>query len=153
MDLVIRYEGGYVNDPDDPGKETKWGISKRQYPDLDIASLTREDAEDIYHRDYWMPIQGDKLHPRVAEELFEQAVNCGVKRAVIHAQNALNYFGEGLEVDGIMGPKTIAGLLKWTRTDLNALLKALNGEQFVYYRSLSPKLRQRFAHGWLRRIA
>ena len=51
---TLSHEGGYVFDPDDLGGETNWGISKRQYPDLDIKSLTREDAIDIYYKDYWL---------------------------------------------------------------------------------------------------
>ena len=45
---VITNEGGYVNDPDDPGGETKYGISKRSYPALDIKNLTVEQATAIY---------------------------------------------------------------------------------------------------------
>ena len=48
FDRLISHEGGYVNDPLDPGGETKFGISKRSYPTLDIAALTREDARAIY---------------------------------------------------------------------------------------------------------
>jgi hypothetical protein len=51
--FVLRHEGGYVNDPRDPGGETKYGISKRAYPRLDIKGLTEADAKEIYRRDYW----------------------------------------------------------------------------------------------------
>jgi len=53
-DLIDNWEGGYVNDPHDAGGETNMGISKRSYPDVDIRHLTREDAEEIYYRDFWM---------------------------------------------------------------------------------------------------
>ncbi len=53
-DLIDNWEGGYVNDPHDAGGETNMGISKRSYPDVDIKHLTREDAEEIYYRDFWM---------------------------------------------------------------------------------------------------
>src|SRR5690606_2973445 len=53
VEVVLEHEGGYVHDPHDPGGETKFGISKRQYPDLDIANLTREQAIEIYRRDWW----------------------------------------------------------------------------------------------------
>ena len=52
LDDLIEREGGYVNDPDDPGGETKFGISKRAYPHLDIKNLTEEHAADIYYNDY-----------------------------------------------------------------------------------------------------
>lgn len=51
--LVIGVEGGYTNNPADPGGETKFGISKRRYPDLDIKNLTIDQAKVLYKRDYW----------------------------------------------------------------------------------------------------
>ena len=51
--IVLENEGGYVNDPADPGGETKYGISKRSYPALDIKNLTVEQATAIYLRDFW----------------------------------------------------------------------------------------------------
>ena len=50
--IVLRHEGGYVNDPLDKGGETNYGISKRSYPHLDIHSLTLADAKTIYKRDF-----------------------------------------------------------------------------------------------------
>ncbi|MBI5843910.1 MAG: hypothetical protein HZB23_04475 [Deltaproteobacteria bacterium] len=48
----MAHEGGYVNDPADPGGETRFGISRRAYPNEDIKALTRERAAEIYYRDY-----------------------------------------------------------------------------------------------------
>ncbi len=53
---LLGNEGGYVNDPRDPGGETNWGISKRSYPTVDIKNLTRTQAEDIYMHDFWEPL-------------------------------------------------------------------------------------------------
>jgi hypothetical protein len=53
IEIVLEHEGGYVNDPDDAGGETKYGIAKRWYPDVDIKNLTKEQAKKIYHTDYW----------------------------------------------------------------------------------------------------
>lgn len=78
---VLSHEGGYVNDPDDPGGETKYGISKRAYPNLDIANLTREDAKAIYKRDYWDAIGADNLPASVRYAAFDTAVNMGVGAA------------------------------------------------------------------------
>ena len=64
--MVLEHEGGYVNHPSDPGGETKYGISKRAYPDVDIAELTKDDAADLYKRDYWDRIKGDDLPAGVA---------------------------------------------------------------------------------------
>ena len=75
-----RKDGGYTNDPVDPGGETKWGISKRAYPDIDIKSLTKEEALIIYEKDYWLKIGADKMEKRMAIACFDSAVNCGVGR-------------------------------------------------------------------------
>ena len=55
---ILNEEGGYVNHAKDPGGETKYGISKRAYPHLDINNLTLDEAEAIYRLDYWEPVQG-----------------------------------------------------------------------------------------------
>lgn len=78
---ILRFEGGYVNDPADPGGETKYGISKRAYPQLDIKNLTVEDAKAIYYRDYWLPAGCDSLPTAAAFLVFDFAVNAGVERA------------------------------------------------------------------------
>ncbi len=75
---VIQREGGYVNDPDDIGGETKFGISKKAYPKLDIANLTEAEAARIYKRDYWDRINADKLPASIREMAFDAAVNQGV---------------------------------------------------------------------------
>lgn len=82
FDRLMGNEGGYVNDPDDPGGETNWGISKRSYPHLDIKNLTREDAKQIYFRDFWQKINGGLIDKRVAFQVFDFAVNSGPARAV-----------------------------------------------------------------------
>lgn len=80
--IVVGLEGGYVNDPRDPGGETKYGISKRSYPDLDIASLTIEDAKLIYLRDYWGKAGCDALQYPMDVIVFDSAVNQGVAQAL-----------------------------------------------------------------------
>ena len=53
FDILLKFEGGYVDNPDDGGGPTKYGISQRSYPDIDIESLTKEEAKEIYRKDYW----------------------------------------------------------------------------------------------------
>lgn len=81
LDFVLRWEGGYTNDPSDPGGETKYGISKRAYPNLDIRNLTRGGAAYIYRKDYWEMIGADSMPDPLALVVFQAAVNCGVSRA------------------------------------------------------------------------
>ena len=77
---VLGEEGGYVNNPADPGGETNWGISKRAYPNVDIKNLTRDDAKAIYLKDYWQPLQPYGLSPLLQKIAFECAVNQGLER-------------------------------------------------------------------------
>ncbi len=74
--------GGYTNDPADPGGETKWGISKRAHPNEDIKNLTLERATDIYYTEYWRPAGCDSIPFPSNGAVFDTAVNCGVSRAV-----------------------------------------------------------------------
>ncbi len=100
---ILGHEGGYVNDPTDPGGETKWGISKRSYPNVNIAALTKDDAIEIYRRDFWKPILGDRFHDGVAYQLLDGAVNSGIKQSIRFLQQALD-----VADDGIFGPVSIA---------------------------------------------
>jgi len=153
FDELLVYEGGYVNDPDDPGGETKYGISKRQYPDTDIKNLTVEEAKEIYYTDYWHRIRLDEVEDgKIAGELFEQAVNFGHRAAVENAQRALKLLGSNVELDGYIGSQTIGALNRYR--DKAALYKTLNGVQFVRYMKIvetHPHMGKYF-RGWLRRM-
>ena len=80
LTFTLKWEGGYSNDPNDPGGETKWGISKRAHPELDIKNLTEGEAAKIYHTNYWTPLKCDKFDLPMAVCVFDTAVNCGVHR-------------------------------------------------------------------------
>ena len=82
MSFILQEEGGLVNNPADPGGLTKYGISKRSYPTLDIANITVDDAKTIYLNNYWNPLglDGQKYGPALV--LMDCAVNQGVKRAL-----------------------------------------------------------------------
>lgn len=85
--LVVSAEGGYVNDPLDPGGETKFGISKRRYPQEDIKNLTLERARALYLRDYWKAQGCDAMEWGKALLVFDCAVNGG------HAQRWYSMYG------------------------------------------------------------
>ncbi|MBT9168595.1 MAG: hypothetical protein DDT22_00247 [candidate division WS2 bacterium] len=80
--FIIKVEGGYVNNPVDPGGETKYGISKKAYPNLDIKNLTLEDVKKIYYRDYWQKAACDELAYPWDIIIFDTGVNCGVRTAL-----------------------------------------------------------------------
>lgn len=81
MTFIFKWEGGYVWDKDDPGGETKYGISKKSYPQLDIKNLTKDQAKEIYYRDYWLKAGLDRFPQDKAIVLMNVAVNMGVGRA------------------------------------------------------------------------
>lgn len=152
---LIDLEGGFVDHPMDKGGPTKWGISQRSYPKVDIKALTPEEAKAIYLADYWQKLSLDSLtFYGVKRELFEQGVNLGVDKAARHAQWACKLLGEPCVIDGTIGPKTIETLEKVSGANLNALIKVLNGLQFSYYVGLVSKnpTQQVFLVGWLRRV-
>ena len=142
---VLEREGGYVHDAYDRGGETKYGISKRAYPHLNIYDLTIADAKAIYKRDYWDRIRGDeftgKLEP-VAFCLFDAAANQGVTRAVICLQKAL-----GVTADGILGEQTLAAA---RAASPSALVEQFMAERAIHYASLSGF--QHFGRGCMRRV-
>ena len=101
---VLKYEGGYINHPNDPGGETKYGVSKRQYPYLDIKNLTESHAKEIFKADYWAKIKGDKLPFEVALVMSHIAFMSGPSKAVRILQQSLCLSS----VDGILGPQTLS---------------------------------------------
>ncbi len=85
-DLIDNWEGGYVNDPDDPGGETKFGISRRNYPTVDIKGLTKDGAAAIYYRDFWQKYKLDSVEdPRMRAKEFNMGVLMGMRTALILA--------------------------------------------------------------------
>ena len=140
---LIGHEGGYVNDPRDKGGETKYGISKRAYPALDIADLTLDDAKAIYKRDYWDRAQCDRLHPDLAFQVFDGAVNSGIGNSIRWLQEAA-----GVAVDGVVGPLTVR---KVGDMEPSAIIARYNGVRLKFMASLSSW--DVFGRGWARRIA
>lgn len=140
---LLGSEGGYVNNPNDPGGETNWGISKRSYPNEDIKNLTQERAEAIYLRDFWSRINADKLPDGVAYQLFDFAVNSSNETAVRYFQRAL-----GVADDGHWGPISQAAADKTSESDMIMLI---NAERLDYMTRL--KNWPDASRGWSRRIA
>lgn len=95
VERLLKTEGGYVNDPEDRGGETKYGISKKAHPELDIPTLTISDAKQIYKEKYWKEINADSLPPGLQEMAFDAAVNQGptwTKRALARAKGDAKEF-------------------------------------------------------------
>lgn len=149
--VVLKHEGGYVNNPNDPGGETRYGITKRTYPDVDIKNLTVDQAKAIYLRDFWSPFAFDQIsNDDVATKIFDTSVNVGSKRAFRFAQQAANTFGKGLVEDGAFGPKSVSAV---NSIDPKQFLVAFRKIQSDYYKGLvdaKPNLSV-FLRGWLAR--
>lgn len=140
---LIGHEGGYVNDKRDPGGETKFGISKRAYPDVNIASLTIEQAKVIYKRDYWDRARCDELPPVVSFQVFDTAVNSGIGQSIRFLQRAV-----GVADDGQVGPLTVNAV---RRLDPEAAAARFNGQRLDFMTKLSTW--DVFGKGWARRVA
>lgn len=151
--LVLGIEGGYVNHLHDPGGETKYGITKRDFPHLDIAALTIEQAKEIYREEYWVPSGCGRLRdPKVAAKVFDMVCNMGRQRATRRLQRAINYLTprhNELKVDGFLGPVTAE---KTNHQDPELLVLTLRVYHAHWYVQLveGPDLRfETFAKGWL----
>ena len=146
IEVVLHHEGGYVNDPDDPGGETNFGIAKRSHPDVDIANLTKDGAKEIYKEHYWDRNKVESLSEDLRHIYFDMCVNQGRGRAVKIMQRAANAKGADLKVDGGMGPKTIAAMD-------GVELDRVRAYRIKYYADLvtrKPDL-EKFYFGWFRR--
>lgn len=111
LQAVLRYEGGKVDDPRDPGGRTAFGITQGTYngwraakglPLQDVFKITQDEVGAIYRQNYWDAIRGDDLPDGVDMAVFDFAVNSGVSRAAKYLQAAVN-----VTQDGVIGPKTI----------------------------------------------
>lgn len=143
FERLIGHEGAYVNHPHDPGGPTKYGISQRSYPGEDIAGMTLERAKAIYLRDFWGPAGCDAVPDPVRFDLFDMAVNSGVRQAVITLQKTV-----GETPDGVLGPLTLQAVQSMPAT---RLLARFNGARLAFMAGLPTW--PSFGRGWANRIA
>lgn len=110
--IIVGVEGAYVNDPKDPGGETRWGISKRRYPNEDIKNLTLERAREIYQRDFWNTYKCDVMPWEQALLVFDAAVNGGnaTRWHDMYAGNSAANFIESFQAEHIL---YLASLKNW----------------------------------------
>ena len=145
---TIKKEGGYVHDELDVGGETKYGISKRAFPNEDIAGLTIWRAFEIYKFWYALPLKLPEIvNPRIGWKIFDVGVNTGLSKAAKLTQETV-----GADVDGIIGTQTV---------------KAINEtDEAVFFMHFIPKLesfyndivnrnptQSKFLRGWLTRAS
>ena len=144
---------------EDQGGLTKYGISQRAYPDLDIANLSREKAAELYRRDYWDRAKCGKFPPVIAMILMDAAVNAGVRQGWILLQRAINaaLVDHSIGVDGMAGPETISAVLALDKCGrLEILATAFIEARGAHYKGLAkdqPKMHGSSLKGWLNRLA
>ncbi len=143
INRVLNVEDDYVNNPNDPGGETKWGISKRSYPNLNIRDLTREQAIALYKRDFWDRINLDTMPFGVAYQLLDFAVNSGSVTALRTIQRSV-----GVADDGHIGPHTLDAISK---AEPHVLIMNFLAERLVFMTGC--KNWADAGKGWARRIA
>ena len=139
--IIIKAEGGYVNDPRDPGGETKYGISKRSFPHLDIKSLTLDEAKDIYYKHYWQPAGCDFMQWPMSLYCFDSAVNQGVMTAILLAQKA-----NGLVDDGVIGQKSEKAFASMKQEQINIFM-ALRACRYAATKHFDV-----YGRGWMKRL-
>jgi lysozyme family protein len=146
IQVILEHEGGYVDDPDDLGGETKYGIAKRFFPNEDIKNLTVERAKEIYWEKYWQPMKLDSIDDEAsALELFDMGVNAGIRNATKMAQNIVNAIP-----DGDLGPKTIIAINSYG----NNFVTEYKESRRMYYVdiTINRPANIKFLKGWLKRV-
>jgi lysozyme family protein len=152
--VVLGVEGGYTDDPADPGNwtggrfgngtcnGTNWGISAAAFPHLDIPKITVETAKALYEANYWKPVRGDELPAGLGLLVFDCAVNQGVHTAIIALQLAA-----GVMTDGWIGPETLAAVRK---AGMITIINNTSAERAVLY--AGSRDWPTFGRGWMRRL-
>lgn len=155
--FVLAREGGYVNDPADPGGPTNHGVTQKVYdayraergqPTQSVRAITPDEVAHLYDTRYWDPVRGDELldlDGNLALQVFDTAVNAGVSRAIKLLQRALH-----IEEDGQFGPDTLRAVRV---ADIQTLRDKYLAEREIFYRSLVAQKPQlgKFLPGWLKR--
>lgn len=163
VNIVLNNEGGYSNDPDDPGGATNFGITKSDLNEhgkslnlpTSVQELTIDDAKTFYKTIYWDRYHYEAINSlTIATKVFDLAVNMGPQEAHKLIQRALKWSGYGVEEDGVLGPKTLAAInqmcLYNREQDLDDEIKAEASHYYEHITEENPKL-YKFLKGWLKR--
>jgi lysozyme family protein len=153
IDQTLAFEGDdtITHDPDDSGGITKYGIAQASHPGLDVASLTRDQAKQLYYSEYWRKLRCHELPAPLSQAVFDLGVNAGPQRAVMALQIVLNLLGEDLSVDGWIGQKTIEAAMRSDSDEAAHLLQAVRGGYYLGLVAAKPK-RKKYFTGWLNRV-
>ncbi|MDP2357153.1 MAG: glycosyl hydrolase 108 family protein [Beijerinckiaceae bacterium] len=148
--FTLKYEGGYVDHPADPGGATNLGVTRatlakwrgRPVTKADVRALSRDEAAQIYNRYYWEPCGGPRLPAGVDALVFDWAVHSGPSRAIRALQKVL-----GVTIDGSAGPALQQAIQK---ADVTRTIRDLCSERRKFLARL--KGFAVFGRGWSRRV-
>ena len=152
VEFTLKNEGGYINHPKDPGGETNFGISKRSYPYLDIKNIKKEDAINIYFKDYWERFNYHLINnTTIRNKVFDMGVLLGPRHSIDIFQKALSKFYPTLNLDSRIGNITSRSA---NELDFDVFYPYLLETYWSYFNNLikeKPKLKV-FEKGWRKRV-
>ena len=148
--LTLEHEGGYVDNPADPGGPTNMGVTQADMPGVDIKDLTVAQAEAFYKQNYWNPLYDQIADQSVANKIFDMGVLCGVHEAVQYAQWSTNV-RLTIEADGVFGSETLAAV---NGTDSTTFLETYKAGLVFYALDIVATYSDEriFLDGWVNRI-
>lgn len=153
VESVLKHEDAHLSGEvtHDSGGTTKFGISGRAHPSVDLEHLLLADAEEIYRNEYWSKIQGDEIHDNeVAAKLLDMAVNMGPHQAIVLCQRALNVLAlhQALEEDGVLGRASLGALNAADPRLMLVILRSFCEEFYRHLAAVKPEY-HKYLHGWL----
>lgn len=160
MKFVAKWEGGFVDIPEDRGGRTNKGITQTNYnafrakrglPDKDVKDIPQEDVDSIYWEMYWKPAKCDILPDPLDLVVFDSAVQHGPSRAVKWLQTAL-----GMSPDGIFGPRSVNALQEEISAGMtDALVASFIATREQFYKDIISRdaSQLKFQKGWWNRMA
>lgn len=165
VNIILGHEGGYSNDPDDPGGETNYGITQidlnehiNLFPDFpkNVKDLTKPQAEEFYKKVYWDKYNYNAINSlRIATKIFDMSVNMGAHEAHELTQRALAYCGYShIAIDGILGGITLGAIneICLHGRDQDLINELINESEWFYKHIVEKKpVLEKFLNGWLTR--
>jgi len=162
LDIILKHEGGFVNDPLDRGGATNFGITQKTYSGwmgrqatvAEVRSMDIETAKEIYKSNYYYAPRINAFAERVQPLVFDCAVNHGPRRAIKFVQAVCNLAGFNVgRVDGTNGPRTQAAAAEAYKSMGNYFINAIVDERIDFYHRIVARnlTQQRFLTGWLKR--
>lgn len=154
-EFVLDQEGEYSNDPDDTYGETRWGVTMRadgatvRQCGYDFATLTRDQAKEVFREGYWKPVRGGQLPRLIAFVAFDMAVLHGIFAATTAMQRAI-----GVKPDGHIGPVTLARLASLSEARVKDACQTMIVARLDHFIRICKNnhTQLKFLKGWIARI-